>query len=103
MVERNKNFKSHIFSTQKNCNMNLNSNLKSGKWKNLFLLLMLQFCVMLLMAQVQISGKVTDPAGNGVPGISVTVQNTNLGAATDANGSYNITGVLKPGTYTLEF
>ena len=83
--------------------MNLNSILKYGKWKNLFMCLVLQFCVVLLMAQVQISGKVTDPAGNGVPGISVTVHNTNLGTATDANGNYTISGNLKPGTYTLEF
>jgi TonB-linked SusC/RagA family outer membrane protein len=54
-------------------------------------------------AQIRISGKVTDAGGQGLPGISVLVRNTNYGASTDASGDYAITADLKPGTYNLDF
>jgi iron complex outermembrane receptor protein len=39
----------------------------------------------------KVTGKVTDAAGVGMPGVSVLVKGTNNGASTDANGSYSIT------------
>jgi TonB-linked SusC/RagA family outer membrane protein len=44
------------------------------------------------MAQdATISGKVTDTAGNPLPGANVVVELTNLGAATDVDGKYSFT------------
>ena len=38
-----------------------------------------------------ISGKVTDEAGDPLPGANVSIQLTNLGAATDINGEFHFT------------
>jgi TonB-dependent starch-binding outer membrane protein SusC len=51
------------------------------------------FCFLLVMqsiAQVRISGKVTDPEGNPIPGVNILVKGTNNGTVTDGNGVYNI-------------
>ncbi len=37
-----------------------------------------------------VTGKITDEAGSGVPGVSVTVKGTSIGAASNVNGNYNI-------------
>lgn len=55
------------------------------------------------LAQITVSGKVTDQEGNGLPGISVVVRNTTYGSATDATGNYSFTGDLKSGDYMLVF
>ena len=67
-----------------------------------FFLLMNLFAIT-AMAQVKISGKVTDEKGNVVPGASVTIKNNNAGASTSADGAYQIITNLKPGKYTLIF
>ena len=54
-------------------------------------------------AQVTVSGKVTDQAGEGIAGISILIRNTNFGGATDASGNYSITAPLKTGNYFLNF
>lgn len=38
-----------------------------------------------------ITGKVTDEAGAGIPGVSVTVKGSSIGSATNTNGNYSIT------------
>jgi len=53
-----------------------------------------------LMAQGSIVGSVTDADGNALPGANVAVEGTSLGAATDGNGSYSISGVPAE-SYTL--
>lgn len=63
----------------------------------------LSFFLLSASAQVKISGKVTDAGGQGVPGISVVLRNTNHGVSTDAAGDYTITADVKPGTYILDF
>lgn len=67
------------------------------------LLLICQLLVSLTLAQVHISGKITGTNQEPLPGISVTVKNTNFGTATDPSGNYTIATALKPGSYTLEF
>lgn len=56
------------------------------------------------MAEAQvgtITGTVTaDGTGNPLPGVNVVIEGTQQGAATDAEGTYTITGV-EVGTYTL--
>ncbi len=48
-----------------------------------------------------VTGTITDTAtGEALPGVNVTVESTALGAATDADGRYEI-GDLAPGTYTF--
>ncbi len=61
--------------------------------------MMAVFCT----AQVNISGKVTDETGKGVPNITVLVKGTAKGSSTDNDGSYHLTAALKPGTYTVTF
>jgi TonB-linked SusC/RagA family outer membrane protein len=75
--------------------------LSCGKW--LSLLLMMVFISAAAVAQVKISGKVTDDKGNPIPGVSVTVKNASAGASTNADGTYQITANLKPGKYTIIF
>jgi TonB-linked SusC/RagA family outer membrane protein len=64
-------------------------------------------CLLLLAfssaAQVRISGTVSDIGGNGVPGITVTVKNTNFATATATNGSFVLNANLQPGSYTVQF
>jgi TonB-linked SusC/RagA family outer membrane protein len=69
---------------------------------NIFLIPVL-FLALPTFAQVQISGKVTGKDQNPVPGVSVQIKNTNMGAATDVNGNYNFSASLKPGRSVLEF
>ena len=57
----------------------------------LFLTCLLAVLTMALYAQNrQISGTVTDPDGNPMPGVAVFVEGTNVGTVTDANGAYTL-------------
>ncbi len=69
----------------------------------LCLLLIINLSATGALAQVKISGKVTGNDGNGVPGVSVVIKNTNIGAATDANGNYVLNAPVKQGNYVLQF
>jgi TonB-dependent starch-binding outer membrane protein SusC len=53
-------------------------------------------CAMLLIttfafAQARLTGKITDSAGNGIPGVSILVKGTKSGSTTDASGNYSVT------------
>ncbi len=50
----------------------------------------------------KLSGRVTDASGDGLPGASVLVVGTSLGAASDVRGDYAIIRV-PPGTYSIRF
>lgn len=39
--------------------------------------------------QFQIKGKVTDKKGEAIPGVTVRLDSTSLGAATDVNGVFH--------------
>lgn len=56
-----------------------------------------------LAAQIKVSGTVTGTTGDGLPGITVSIANSGIGAATDATGRYTFTTSLPAGTYTLQF
>ena len=64
--------------------------------------LILNLLALYTMAQVTVSGKVTDKEGQALPGISVLVRNSNFGASTNSEGVYSFTADLKPGTYVLD-
>ena len=67
------------------------------------------FCTASLMislsaaTQMQIRGKVTDAGGNGLLGITVSIQNTTYSTATDGLGNYSLTADVKPGSYQIVF
>src|SRR5688572_2142573 len=54
-------------------------------------------------AQMQIKGKVTDAGGSGLPGITVSLQNTTYSSATDVSGNYSLDANVTPGSYQLVF
>ncbi len=74
-----------------------------GKFKMLFLFLILNLFAIATIAQVKISGKVTDEKGNGIAGASVTVINSNSGISTNADGTYQLFATLKAGKQTIIF
>jgi len=74
---------------------------RSGKYKLLSLFLITNLFAIISMAQVKISGKVTDEKGNGIAGASVTVKNDNAGISTDATGAYQLQANLKAGKQTI--
>ncbi|WP_266368245.1 SusC/RagA family TonB-linked outer membrane protein [Tellurirhabdus rosea] len=50
-----------------------------------------------------VRGRVTDPSGQGLPGVTVLLRGTQLGTATNADGGYTLTATTAPGSYTLAF
>lgn len=63
----------------------------------------LQLLCIAASAQVRITGKITDKNGEGLPGISVALRNSNAGAISETDGSYGITADIKPGSHVLVF
>ncbi|WP_232745193.1 carboxypeptidase-like regulatory domain-containing protein [Capnocytophaga sp. H4358] len=51
---------------------------------------MLTFLALPLMAQVKVTGKVTDESNSPLPGATVIIKGSTKGTATDLNGSYEI-------------
>lgn len=76
---------------------------KLSKYKMLSFFLLMNLFAITAMAQVKISGKVTDATGKGIPDVSVTVKNNNSGTSTATDGSYQLNTVLKNGTYVIVF
>ncbi len=65
----------------KQINNNININLSKAK----------EEAVEIVMADVDISGRVTDENGQGLPGASVLVKETSTGTTTDLDGNYKLT------------
>lgn len=53
-----------------------------------------------LLKDIVVSGKVTDAAGEGIPGVSVTLKGSSVGTTTDATGNYSLS---VPDNATLVF
>lgn len=68
---------------------------------------LLGLCCLLLasfsMAQVKLTGKVTNSNGNPAEGITVSIKGTTAGTTTDFAGTYTLKANLKPGNYTIVF
>ena len=62
------------------------------KWKPQLILMGFMFYSALSFSQnpQTISGKVTDPGGVGIPGVTVMVKNTSVGITTDLEGDYRL-------------
>jgi len=59
--------------------------------KRLYLILIVLFASFSgVMAQVKVSGTITDPDGVSIPGVSVVQKGTTNGTVTDANGKYAV-------------
>ncbi|MEN9597778.1 MAG: hypothetical protein RL596_89 [Bacteroidota bacterium] len=58
-------------------------------------------CSATLHAQTILKGKVTDSKGLPIAGASVTIKNTESGAATNVDGNYQFSVSLKTGKYTV--
>ncbi len=56
-----------------------------------------------LFAQVKITGKLTNAAGDPIPAGTVVIKKTTYGTSTAPDGSYELTTDLKPGRYVLLF
>jgi TonB-linked SusC/RagA family outer membrane protein len=55
------------------------------------------------MADIVVSGKVSDEKGSGLPGVSVVVKGTTQGTTTDGTGSYRITAPNANATLVFSF
>lgn len=73
------------------------------QYKTAGFVLLFQVCAVIAIGQARISGKVSDGDGRGIPAISVTLQSTGEGTATDISGNYQFTTNAKQGNYTLVF
>ena len=70
--------------------------------KRLYLILVVLFASFSgVMAQVKVSGTVTDPDGVSMPGVSVVQKGTTNGTTTDANGKYTLS--VSSASATLQF
>jgi TonB-dependent starch-binding outer membrane protein SusC len=79
------------------------TNLVSRKWMKNFLLLFVMFIsVSSMMAQRQISGKVSEN-GQPLPGASVSLKGTDVGTITDENGAYTISIPGDGGTLVISY
>jgi len=65
-----------------------------------FTILFLISAITAFAQNAYVSGKVVDEKNQPLPGASVTIGGTTLGATTDVDGNFRINDV-KPGTYTL--
>ncbi|MDB5115646.1 MAG: TonB-dependent receptor [Mucilaginibacter sp.] len=55
------------------------------------------------IVMVKLTGKVTDEHGDPLPGATVTVKNTNISTATDANGIFNLNAPDQSGRLVISF
>jgi TonB-dependent SusC/RagA subfamily outer membrane receptor len=62
---------------------------------NSVLMLLLSVSSLSFSQQVNVTGRITDPTGEGIPGVNVIVKGTSIGTATDLTGRYAIR--IEPG------
>jgi TonB-linked SusC/RagA family outer membrane protein len=74
-----------------------------SQWKLNSIFIFFTFFMLSANAQITIQGKVTDKNGAGISAVSVTLKNTTLGTATDADGNYVLTASINPGNHVVRF
>ncbi len=73
-------------------------------WAPIFLLMLVQVASAQVKQRYTLTGRVTEsPSGNGIPGVVVKIQGTNLAMATAGDGRFNLAVDLSPGTYQVVF
>ena len=70
---------------------------------SILVLLAVFFSFSVLAQDLTVTGKVTDKAGDGLPGVTVQLKGSSKGAATDLDGKYTIAGVPSTGTLVFSF
>lgn len=58
--------------------------------KHLMLLLIMLCSTLIAAAQQKVTGRVTDAAGNGIPGVTIRILQSNRGTIADVNGRYSL-------------
>jgi len=58
--------------------------------KHLMLLLIMLSSTLIAAAQQKVAGRVTDAAGNGIPGVTIRILQSNHGTISDVNGRYSL-------------
>ena len=78
--------------------------------KKAFLSFLTMLAMVLLFANPEawaqgrtLTGKVTDPTGSALPGVSVQIKGTQRGTNTDANGSFSLSDVPANATLVMSF
>jgi TonB-linked SusC/RagA family outer membrane protein len=71
--------------------------------KCLLIFTMLCFAAGYLLAQTEITGKVTDVSGSPIPGVNVIIKGTDTGTITNADGNYTIYNVPADATLVFSF
>lgn len=66
-----------------------------------FILILLFTSFASAMAQVKVSGTISDPDGNNIPGVSVIQKGTTIGTSTDINGKFTLN--LSSSSAVLQF
>ncbi|MEL7002457.1 MAG: TonB-dependent receptor [Bacteroidota bacterium] len=56
-----------------------------------------------LRAQNQVTGKVTDETGEGLPGVNILIKGTSQGTVTDLDGNYTLANVQESSTLVFSF
>jgi len=65
--------------------------------------LMLSLCFSVMAQQATVSGTINDENGAPLPGVTVVVKGTTIGAATDINGRYTVQGVSPQSVLVFSF
>ncbi|RYY36065.1 MAG: TonB-dependent receptor, partial [Sphingobacteriaceae bacterium] len=71
--------------------------------KPLLILFLLSFCTLLNAQDITTSGKVTDGSGVTLPGVTVTLNGTNIVTTTNASGDYIIKGAQPSQTLSFTY
>lgn len=85
----------------------MKKNRKTSENKNRFqrflFLSLFFFSAFITYAQVNVKGKVTDPNGQSLPGVTIAIKGTARGTVTDAEGNYSLSNVPDNATLVFSF
>ena len=87
------------------CNVDSNFRIVLPNMKGVIIFFMFLFlCMPYAFSQSNtVRGKVTDPSGESLVGVSVQVENTSNGIATDANGDYSLNNIPSNGVLVFSY
>src|SRR5687768_4202470 len=97
------NFCSLCPNLQINCTMRKTLCLWQRHRLSIALFMLLQTFSFLTFAQVEISGKVTGPAGEPMSAVTVQILGTTAATATANDGTFKLSANLKDGNYRVSF